>query len=145
MEIFHLTDVIMCRFLLAALLCYCEVCPNSTCETDGYCFSSKSYERKTNTVTEASRLVWVCLDLQRFLFVFFQGYGHLFSSWPYFIYHSEALCKETQPSKKFCLSINWMTQKTIQSLYIIIISTCKIMTHLPFALWVSPLWVSHLL
>ncbi|KAE8748290.1 hypothetical protein FOCC_FOCC004926 [Frankliniella occidentalis] len=40
------------------LLCYCEVCPNSTCSTDGYCFSSKSYQKDTGKIIEANR----CLD-----------------------------------------------------------------------------------
>ncbi|XP_026272408.1 TGF-beta receptor type-1 isoform X3 [Frankliniella occidentalis] len=37
------------------LLCYCEVCPNSTCSTDGYCFSSKSYQKDTGKIIEANR------------------------------------------------------------------------------------------
>ncbi|XP_034255769.1 TGF-beta receptor type-1 isoform X2 [Thrips palmi] len=44
--------------LLAAangLLCYCNICPDLTCETDGYCFASKSYEKSTGTLVEAFR------------------------------------------------------------------------------------------
>lgn len=38
---------VMCFIYYAALMCYCDVCPetNNSCETDGYCFTSTTLEK----------------------------------------------------------------------------------------------------
>jgi len=65
MLVFEFCTVISVVFLLSphhtdALKCHCDICPeaNFTCETDGYCFTSTSFNHKTGVLSHAYR----CLD-----------------------------------------------------------------------------------
>lgn len=42
-------------FKVSGLVCHCDICDNGTCMTDGVCFTSTSYDKKTGITQHTYR------------------------------------------------------------------------------------------